>query len=196
MKKFTIGDRIGSSGSGSARDKEISRNQSKRDDRDHHPHSTMKSGDALRGNAGEPMTATKIATPTASDACRIMLITPEPVANEDGGSPDALTPIKVGKVNPTPIPIGIMPMTTSVALGSSPITPAQQIRPAAKKRMPAVMTGAAPKRAISLPASNSEVIGTRSGPGAIARPVLSADHPHAVCSQSATDSRVAPKAAE
>jgi len=132
------------------------------------------------------MTATKIETPTASDACRIMLITPEPVANEDGGSPDALTPIKVGKVNPTPIPIGIMPITTSVALGSSPITPAQQIRPAAKKRMPAVITGAAPKRAMSLPASNSEVIGTRSGPGAIARPVLSADHPHAVCSQSAT----------
>src|SRR5258705_11195737 len=30
-------------------DEEISRNQSKRDDRDHHPQSPMKSGDALRG---------------------------------------------------------------------------------------------------------------------------------------------------
>jgi hypothetical protein len=30
--------------------------------------------------------ATEIATPIASAACRIMLITPEPVAKEDGGS--------------------------------------------------------------------------------------------------------------
>jgi len=35
-----------------------------------------------------------------------MLIAPEPVANDEGGSDDVLTPIKVGSANPTPRPIG------------------------------------------------------------------------------------------
>ena len=62
--------------------------------------------------------------------------------------------------------------------------------------MPAVMTDAAPKRAISRPANSSDVIGTSSGPGAMASPVLSADQPQAVCSHNALDSSIAPKAAE
>src|SRR5271168_1082614 len=142
------------------------------------------------------MMATKIATPTASAACRIMLMTPEPVANEDDGSPATPTPIRVGNVRPTPMPIGIIPIGTSNEFGACPIIVAQKASPRMKKKMPAVTTDAAPKRAISRPASNSEVIGTNSGPGAMARPVFSADHPHAVCAHNADDNNIAPKAAE
>jgi hypothetical protein len=39
------------------------------------------------------------------------------MAKDDGGSDAALTPIKVGNVNPTPIPVGIMPITTARTLG-------------------------------------------------------------------------------
>ena len=38
--------------------------------------------------------------------------------------------------------------------------------------------------------------GTMSGPGAIARPVCSADHPQTSCAQSTRDSSIAPKATE
>src|SRR5665213_1259172 len=125
-----------------------------------------------------------------------MLMTPEPVANADGGNPPAPTPIRVGKVRPTPMPVGTMPSITSSMLGSCPIRSAQAASPATKKNTPAVTTAAAPNRAINRPDSSSEVIGTSSGPGAIASPVCNADHPHAVCSHSATDSSMAPKAAE
>src|SRR6185437_791367 len=146
--------------------------------------------------AGTPTMATNIATPTASAACRIMLMTPEPVANADGGNPPAPTPIRVGNVRRTPMPDGMMPRTTASALGSCPISSAQAASPPTKKNTPAVTTAAAPNRAISRPDSRSDVIGTSSGPGAIASPVCSADHPHAVCSHSATDSSMAPKVAE
>src|ERR1700761_5264606 len=152
----------------------------------------MRSG----SDEGEPMMATKIATPTASAACRIMLMTPEPVANAEDGRPAEPTPIMVGEVRPTPMPVGIMPATTSHGFGSPPITVAQITRPAAKNRMPAVPTIAGPKRLIRRPATSSEVIGTSSGPGAMQRPVCSADHPHALCSHNATDNSMAPKAAE
>ncbi len=89
-----------------------------------------------------------------------------------------------------------MPIITNGKLGSSPIKLAQTTRPAAKEKMPAMTTGAAPKRAISRPANNSDVIGTSSGPGEIASPVCSADQPHAVCPHNATDSSIAPNAAE
>src|SRR5258705_2272843 len=147
-------------------------------------------------DAGEPTIATNIATPTARDACRIMLTTPEPVANEDGGKAPPLTPIRVGNVRPTPMPVGIMPMTMIIAFGSGPIARAYHANPVAMERMPAAMTGAAPKREMSLPENSSDVTGTRRGPGAIASPVIKADHPHAACSHKATESSIAPKAAE
>src|SRR5258706_15330208 len=43
--------------------------------------------------------ATSRATPIAIPVWRIMLIAPEPVANDEGGSDDVLTPIKVGSAN-------------------------------------------------------------------------------------------------
>jgi len=55
------------------------------------------------GTVAVPSTATKIATPIASAAWRIMLMTPDPVAKDDGGRAAAPTPIRVGKVRPTPI---------------------------------------------------------------------------------------------
>ena len=55
------------------------------------------------------MMATKSATPIAMAAWRIMLTTPEPVANEEGGNDAAATPIKVGKVRPTPTPVQSIP---------------------------------------------------------------------------------------
>src|SRR5258708_27992660 len=135
--------------------------------------------------------ATNIATPTARDACRIMLTTPEPVANEDGGKAPPLTPIRVGNVRPTPMPVGIMPMTMIMAFGSDPIARAYQTNPVAKEKTPAAMTGAAPKREISLPENSSDVTGTRRGPGASASPVIKADHPHAGCSHNAPESTIA-----
>src|SRR5258708_35305257 len=94
------------------------------------------------------------------------------------------------------MPVGIMPMTMTMAFGSDPIARAYQTNPVAKEKMPAAMTGAAPKREITLPENRSDVIGTKRGPGAIASPVIKADHPHAVCSHKATESSIAPKAAE
>ena len=85
----------------------------------HHPRWYARTRSA--GDAGDATTATNIATPIARPAWRIMLITPEPVANDDGGSDDAATPISVGKVSPTPMPVNIMPAMTTGAFGSSPI---------------------------------------------------------------------------
>ena len=51
--------------------------------------------------------ATKMATPTAKPIWRTMLITPDPVANDEAGSADVPTPISVGSVSPTPMPDGI-----------------------------------------------------------------------------------------
>src|SRR5258708_6193904 len=64
--------------------------------------------------------ATSRATPIAIPVWRIMLIAPEPVANDEGGSDDVLTPIKVGSANPTPRPIGSMPKVAARKLGSRP----------------------------------------------------------------------------
>src|SRR5262249_49500647 len=121
---------------------------------------------------------------------------PDPVAKEDGGSEPALTPINVGNVRPTPMPIGTSPPVMSSMLGSAPTRVAQMTSPAGKQRDPAPMTDAAPKRAISRPAISSDGIGTSNGPGAIASPVFNADQPQAVCCHSALDSSMAPKAAE
>jgi len=53
---------------------------------------------------GDPTMATKMATPTAKPIWRTMLITPDPVANDDAGSAEVPTPISVGNVSPTPMP--------------------------------------------------------------------------------------------
>src|SRR5215472_13544206 len=66
--------------------------------------------------------------------------------------------------------------------------------PAANAIVPAQMTRAAPNRAMSLVAMPNATIGTISGPGAIARPELSADHPHTLCIQRTMDRSIAPNA--
>jgi hypothetical protein len=48
-----------------------------------------------------------------------MLITPEPVAKDEPGSAPTPTPINVGNVRPTPIPVGILPTTTHKRFGSA-----------------------------------------------------------------------------
>ena len=53
-----------------------------------------------------PTIATKIAAPTAMAAWRIILFAPEPVANDDAGKAEVPTASRVGKVRPTPIPVG------------------------------------------------------------------------------------------
>src|SRR5436190_5316 len=72
--------------------------------------------------------ATSRATPIAIPVWRIMLIAPEPVANDEGGSDDVLTPIKVGSANPTPRPIGSMPKVAARKRGSRERTDAEQVR--------------------------------------------------------------------
>jgi hypothetical protein len=67
---------------------------------------------------------------------RIMLIAPEPVANDEGGSDDVLTPIKVGSANPTPRPIGSMPKVAARKLGSRPGTTDHQTCPRANEIIP------------------------------------------------------------
>lgn len=147
------------------------------------------------GDPGVPMIATKSATPIAMVACRIMVITPEPVANDEGGRDAVPTPMRVGKVSPTPMPVHIIPMMTTAMFGLAPIIVAQKSGPAAKNKAPAVVTVADPNLLISFLAKRSDVTGTSNGPGAMARPVFSADHSHAVCCQRAIDSSMAPKAA-
>ena len=132
-------------------------------------------------DAGEAITATKIATPMAIDPSFIMLITAEPVAKEDGGKADVPVPMSVGEASPDPDPERnhADDGECDVRLGSQEGRP-QKLSPETKSKMPAQMTGAAPKRLISLPARSIAVIGTRSGPGAIAKPACKADQPHTV----------------
>src|SRR5487761_1210178 len=73
---------------------------------------------------------------------------------------------------------------------------AHQASPAAKTAEPSDITAAAPKRAMSRPATRKENSGTMSGPGAIARPVRSADQPQLSWAHSTIDSSMAPKDAE
>src|SRR6202035_2848560 len=73
---------------------------------------------------------------------------------------------------------------------------AHQASPAAKTAEPSDITAAAPKRAMSRPATTKENSGTISGPGAIARPVRSADQPQLSWAHSTTDNSMAPKDTE
>src|SRR5579859_771826 len=141
-------------------------------------------------------TAMNNATPIAIAACRIMLITPDPVANDEGGSAEVLTPIRVGYVSPTPIPVGTIPATASKTLGSVPNMIDRQANAAMKKTMPAVITHAAPNLVIRRPARSNDVTGTSNGPGAMASPALNADQCHAVCSHTAMENSDAPNATE
>src|SRR5215475_810941 len=109
-----------------------------------------------------------------------MLIAPEPVANDEGGSDDVLTPINVGSVNPTPTPIGSMPKVAARKLASRPGTTDHQTCPRANEMIPAAETAAAPNRAMSRRENRSEMTGTSSGPGAIARPIFRADQPQII----------------
>lgn len=70
---------------------------------------------ACAGVPGVPRTTTSTATPTASPICRIMLITPDPVAKECGGSDPAAVAISVGRVSPTPVPVSSIPPSTDPA---------------------------------------------------------------------------------
>src|SRR5215472_6437004 len=109
-----------------------------------------------------------------------MLIAPEPVANDEGGSDDVLTPIKVGSANPTPRPIRSMPKVAARKLASRPGTTDHQTCPRANEMIPAAQTAAAPNRAMSRRENRSETTGTSNGPGAIARPIFRADQPQIV----------------
>src|SRR4051812_7500541 len=73
---------------------------------------------------------------------------------------------------------------------------AHQETPSAKTAAPTALTAAGPKRAIARPATRKENTGTISGPGAMERPVASADQPQTSCSQSTIESSMAPKATE
>ena len=73
---------------------------------------------------------------------------------------------------------------------------AQEATPTPKAMLPAEMTTAGPYRAISRPAMPNDAIGTIAGPGARARPACNADQRQTPCSQSTTDSSIAPKDAE
>src|SRR5580692_2382295 len=125
-----------------------------------------------------------------------MFIAPEPVANDEGGSDDVLTPIKVGIVDPAPRPIGSMPKVATRKLASRPGTTAHQPCPRANEIIPTAETAAAPNRAMSWRENRSETTGISSGPGAIARPILRADQPQIICSHNTIDIKSAPKAAE
>src|ERR1700730_12254170 len=70
---------------------------------------------------------------------------------------------------------------------------AHQARPPANTAEPRVTTAAGPKRRIRRPAIRNEQSGTMIGPGAMARPACSADHPQSLCSQTVMDSSIAPK---
>ncbi len=79
--------------------------------------------------------ATEIATPIASTACRIMLMTPEPVANEDGGS-DAGADAHQGREGQANADAGEHHAghEDSRMLGSAPISVAQITSPPAKRQ--------------------------------------------------------------
>src|SRR5258707_2230926 len=111
-----------------------------------------------------------------------MLIAPEPVANDEGGSDDVLTPIKVGIVNPAPRPIGSMPKVATRKLASRPGITAHQACPRANEIIPSEQTAAAPNRAMRRRENRSETTGISSGPGAIPSPIFIADHPQIICS--------------
>ena len=146
--------------------------------------------------AGVPMMATNIATPIASAAWRIMLMTPEPVANEDGGSDDGPAPIRVGKVSPTPMPVRSCRPTATVMLGSSPERSAQHDH-AGGKEHDAERDHRRRAEARDQPAGKQQRRHRhQERPGAMAMPVFSADQPQPVCTHSASDSSMAPKAAE
>src|SRR5260370_14012274 len=138
--------------------------------------------------------ATSRATPIAIPVWRIMLIAPEPVANDEGVSDDVLTPIKVGSAKTTPRPIGSMPKVAARKLGSRPGTTDHQTCPGANEIIPAAQTAAVPNRAMSWRENRSETTGISSGPGAIARPIFRADQTQIICSPKTIDCKSTPKA--
>src|SRR4029077_4646253 len=106
-------------------DQEERRYQSQRCNRHHDPPPPVKGrhalhwcsgrandGDEHRDAHGERRLPTRCdhARARSEVAARIIMIQAEPVANDDDRRPEAATPIRVGNVSPTPMPVGIMPM--------------------------------------------------------------------------------------
>src|ERR1700722_2916194 len=125
-----------------------------------------------------------------------MLITPDPVANDDAGSADVPSPIKVGRGSPTPMPDGITQRIANPRSRCGPASAAHTTTPPAKTTSPTTTTVAAPNLAINRLASNNDVTGTMKGPGAMARPIVMADQCHTPSSHSTRDSRKPPNAVE
>ena len=106
-----------------------------------------------------------------------MFTTPEPVANDEGGSDAAASPSASASESDADAGMRCRAGSARQARRQSDrVAPTRQ--PAAKTTRPARPPAPAPNRAINRPATSSEVTGTRNGPGAMASPVLSADQPH------------------
>src|SRR5260370_5537004 len=100
--------------------------------------------------------ATSRATPIAIPVWRIMLIAPEPVANDEGGSDDVLTPIKVGSANPTPRPSGSMPKVAARKLPSRPSTTNHHTSTRANEIITAAENAAEPNPTMNLHVNSTE----------------------------------------
>ena len=144
----------------------------------------------------DPTMATKMATPRARPSWRTMLITPDPVANDEAGSADVPSPISVGSASPTPMPDEIMQRTANPRSGCDPVSIAHATTSAVNTTSPAAADVAEPNRVINLPASNNDVTGTMKGPGAMARPIFMADQCQTPCSHDASESRKPPNPIE
>ena len=74
-----------------------------------------------------------------------MLTTPDPVANDCGGSDDDAVAIIVGRVRPTPTPVrSIPPRTPESVVGSTVTASAHHETPTPKATLPTAMTRAGP----------------------------------------------------
>src|SRR6059036_1144130 len=106
-----------------------------------------------------------------------MVTTADPVDDRSEGSPAVADEMMVGNAKPTPTPPISHPGRNSSYDGCAPTLALTIVVPTANKTHPiAVSTpdGTRPDSRCATPVK----IGTITGPGAIARPVCSADQPH------------------
>ena len=132
---------------------------------------------------------------TADDVWKMVVRPAPPVAYMPPGTSRSVAPVRGAKQSPADAPISRPPIRRWPSAGSAPRANRYQTVPAAPAAAPAITMGALPIRSASLPAWG-EMAKLRNGPGAMASPVCTTDHPHLSCTKLGSSTIIEKKAVQ
>ena len=130
---------------------------------------------------------------TADDVWKMVVRPAPPVAYMPPGTSRSVAPVSGAKHSPADTPISRPPINRWPSWGSAPRANRYQTVPTAPTAAPVITMGALPIRSASLPAWG-ETAKLRNGPGAMAIPVCTTDHPQVSCTKLGSSTIIEKKA--